>query len=426
MSRRFFLVGILIAAWLPSNPAAAQFHEPDRDAIRAFEAMVKAYRERQALGVKAEIEIEIMQGDISSQKNTIEAEFLLAPQGKGRREAIVKIKGFTVVVKDGAVFAVHDERSDAYFTASDEGSPYYALMFLFLDLPYPHLAIALGEDDTEDVLMQFHSKAPWVRPTAVSSVKRDEKTLQLIKLTSDFEAIDLYIQPDTKLIDSMEARVTAGPLVQAGATLIYRHRYEYEAHDALPENALKFEQGERVRVSSFPALRPEPAPVETPSRRTGISPASLVGKPAPTFRLDSLDGTAIDLASLRGQVVVLDFWATWCGPCVHALPLLHEVAAWGKEQALPLTVVAVNVWESPNVDERLERAADFWKQRKFTLPVAMDMDDEVAKLYGVTGIPTTIVIRPDGTVHAQHVGAGQTFVEQLKSEIREAVKAGEW
>ena len=153
---------------------------------------------------------------------------------------------------------------------------------------------------------------------------------------------------------------------------------------------------------------------------------SLKGKAAPVFVLQTAQGQEVNLEKLAGQVVVLDFWATWCGPCRQALPFLHKVGRWAKDEQLPVKIYTVNVWEHGETpEEKLEAARDFWKSQKFTLPIAMDYTDETAKAYGVTGIPTSVIIRADGVVHEVHVGAGGNYEQLMKQSIEEAIKAVE-
>jgi len=110
--------------------------------------------------------------------------------------------------------------------------------------------------------------------------------------------------------------------------------------------------------------------------------------------------------------------------------MLHQVAKWSDGEQLPVTVLTINVWEirdpnTDNPDARLASAKKTWEKRGFTLPIAMDYTDEAAKAYGVTGIPTAVVIRADGVVHKLHVGGSPTYVEDLKADIQEALKAVE-
>ena len=177
---------------------------------------------------------------------------------------------------------------------------------------------------------------------------------------------------------------------------------------ALPEKTFAFEPPKDAKkVAEFGPLDEEPAPA---ANAAAAEPDSLKGKPGPDFALDLLGEGKMQLAQHKGkQVVVLDFWATWCGPCVRALPALAEIAAAYKDK--DVVVYAVNQREQSEVVKR------FLETKKLALTVAMDAKGDVAKLYQVKGIPQTVIIDKEGNIAALHVGFSPTLKETLTKEI---------
>ena len=143
----------------------------------------------------------------------------------------------------------------------------------------------------------------------------------------------------------------------------------------------------------------------------------LVGKPAPDFTLDLVAGKPFHLADSKGkEVVVLDFWATWCGPCLQAMPQVERAAGQFKDQNVRL--VAVNLQETAaQVTALLER-------QKLHVTVALDRDGVVADRYKAVAIPQTVIIGRDGNVARLFVGGGPHLEEQLKEAIK-AVLGGD-
>lgn len=144
-----------------------------------------------------------------------------------------------------------------------------------------------------------------------------------------------------------------------------------------------------------------------------VEPASImVGKPAPDFTLTGLDGKQVTLSSLKGKVVLLDFWATWCPPCVRSLPEIN--ALYHENQSVK--VFAVNVGEG--------KAAinEFLKSKNLDLPVLMDTDEAVKQKYGIDGIPTTIIIKPDGVIQQVFVGMPPGGKADIQRELTAAKK----
>ena len=140
----------------------------------------------------------------------------------------------------------------------------------------------------------------------------------------------------------------------------------------------------------------------------------MKGQPAADFSVDLLAGGKMQLAQHKGKdVVVLDFWATWCGPCVRALPSVAEIAAAYKDKGV--VVYALNQQEEADVVKK------FLESKKLALTVAMDAKGEAAKLYQVSGIPQTVIIGKDGNVAAVHVGYSPGLKEALSKEIDAAL-----
>jgi len=134
--------------------------------------------------------------------------------------------------------------------------------------------------------------------------------------------------------------------------------------------------------------------------RFSVATSPLVGKPAPGFALEVVHngeaGARLDLASLQGKPVILDFWATWCGPCRMEAPILDRVAHRYKDRGL--VVVGVNTADAPG------RAGPFAAKLNLSYPIVFDATKDVGDAYGVESLPTLVVIGRDGQVKAVRTG----------------------
>src|SRR5688572_13287971 len=123
---------------------------------------------------------------------------------------------------------------------------------------------------------------------------------------------------------------------------------------------------------------------------------TTIGSRAPDFVLADLDGNPVRLADLRGRPVVVNFWASWCGPCVEEFPLLRQASA--EHAGEGLAVVGI-VWR-----DRSEAARDFMLRNGATWPAAMDPGERVALAYGILGPPETYFIDREGRIAARQFG----------------------
>lgn len=147
--------------------------------------------------------------------------------------------------------------------------------------------------------------------------------------------------------------------------------------------------------------------------RGSSASATAVGGLAPDFALADLDGNPLHLSELRGRPVVLNFWASWCGPCVEEFPLLRDAAE--RHAADGLVVIGI-VYQ-----DRSEAARDFMARNGAFWPAAMDPGERVATAYGILGPPETFFIGRDGTIAARQFGqfSAASLDEKLAAIIHE-------
>ena len=139
------------------------------------------------------------------------------------------------------------------------------------------------------------------------------------------------------------------------------------------------------------------------------------GAPAPTFQLDSSSGKPVALNDFKGKVVLINFWASWCGPCRKEMPILDQLQK--QYQPRGFTMVGVNV--EPNSSD----AVNWLKATPVSFPILFDRDSTVSKLYQVQGMPNTVIVDRKGNVRFIHRGykAGEEneYLDQIRALIRE-------
>ena len=147
----------------------------------------------------------------------------------------------------------------------------------------------------------------------------------------------------------------------------------------------------------------------------GAAQAALnANAPAPDFTLRSLDGVNLRLAEQRGRVVMVNFWATWCGPCKQEMPHLSRL--YEKYRASGFTLLGVNV------DEDSRNAAGIAGQLGVKFPVLLDSDKQVSKLYDLSAMPSTVLIDRDGKVRFLHRGYRTGTEAEYDQQIRALLK----
>ena len=135
---------------------------------------------------------------------------------------------------------------------------------------------------------------------------------------------------------------------------------------------------------------------------------------APDFNLPTKAGTPISLAKYKGQVVMLNFWASWCGPCRTEMPLMDQI--YKKYSAAGFVLLGVNV-DTDSTD-----AQKFLSQVPVSFPIAYDRENKVTKLYDVAAMPSTVFIDRKGKVRALHRGYKPGDENEYLSEIRSLIR----
>ncbi len=146
----------------------------------------------------------------------------------------------------------------------------------------------------------------------------------------------------------------------------------------------------------------------------GAQAALTVASNAPDFTLRTLEGPNLRLKELRGQVVMVNFWATWCGPCRQEMPHLSRLSA--KYQGAGFVLLGVNV------DDDSHKAADMAQKLGLKFPVLMDADKSAISLFDVKTMPTTVLIDRSGKVRFIHDGYVAGFEDLYEKQIRELLK----
>ena len=137
--------------------------------------------------------------------------------------------------------------------------------------------------------------------------------------------------------------------------------------------------------------------------------------PAPDFTLKSRSGENLKLSEFRGDVVLINFWASWCGPCRQEMPLLDQL--YQRYNPVGFTILGVNV------EENSDQAMQLLKEVPVSFPILFDTQNKVSKLYHLVGMPSTMIVDRDGNIRFQHFaylpGYEKKYEEQIKELLRE-------
>lgn len=349
--------------------------------MQALHAIGKAYSSAPALRDAISYEITGPDGVPQGESFTIEFE------GDRARIAGPSVQA---VAADGVLSITVPTVADRYVAQAYSGNAAAALANSFAIMPSPDCLLRAGGEDLPAAfsLLALHP---------VSLAAHSPGALLFVGPQGD---VAVEFDPASHLLKSASLVFTP-----EGAPEVIRVKVSFAFQPAvLPalSKPIAFDASKRARVSTMEEL-------------LGVKAPLAVGDTAPSVTLADLDGKQVALSSLRGKFVVLEFWATWCGPCRKGLPLLGAFARWAREERTDIAVFGINVWEEVQGAERVDAVKRFWSRGAYGFPTLLG-DDSTAEAFSVSGIPATVVIGPDGKVVAVHVGFDADSVATLKRE----------
>ena len=160
---------------------------------------------------------------------------------------------------------------------------------------------------------------------------------------------------------------------------------------------------------------PSIKPTADPEKVSAIEVGPQVGKLAPDFKFTDAEGKSVSLSDLRGKSIMLNFWATWCGPCKYEMPLIEDLAHDKEKAEKGLILLTINSGESADTVRR------FMKEQGFSFPVLLDIQKSITRAYNVRAIPTTFFIGQDGIISKIKLGAfmNESELEQILNKVME-------
>jgi peroxiredoxin len=314
-----------------------------------------------------------------------------------------------VVTSDGATLHLFDVKANQYGDAkigdqaSDAADTRKDVRMILLE-QNPALFIALGNDPI-DVVSLDNAGVELLAPAS----NKAGAAFDLLESKVNGVSRTFWIDHERGTIDHV-AYEFAEQLISKGAAQVKKAAVTltYQSTDfggAMPD------------ATTFAFAPPADA---TPIDRAAAGgemltaePSALEGKPAADFELKDIDGKSLKLSSLKGSVVVLDFWATWCPPCRASLPHLAAAAEKFKEKGVKVFAV--------NQQEDRETVAKYIADQKLALNALLDSDGTVGQKFGVSGIPETVVIGRDGKIRKVFVGFDESDTNALPAAIEAAL-----
>jgi thiol-disulfide isomerase/thioredoxin len=382
------LLMLIVSSATPASAAS-----PDASPRERLDAMIAAHRDADELIYRVDVELTAEDG----RWETVNQTRYHVAWDRGRQALRLAHPAFDLEVRDGQMIVVSDQLPGRVLQTPVGTEVIWSSM----TGAFPPLADMIPLPD----LMLLTARDPFTRITdgAADARVASAEDGEGLRLNGGETDVTLTPDPQTRLLSRAEADVEVRP----GVVVRVVHRVTPLEGKAAAADALAAIQpgGEAQVVDSFSAFVARGGGYADPA-------AAMVGKPAPAATFTTVDGQRLALADLEADVVVLDFWTTWCGPCLMAMPELVDFDRWVEQEGKSVAVLAVNVAEDPaQVMQLIDKQG--WQR----LDVVFD-DGSAYQAFGGRGFPFGVVIADGKIVKASHGLVPGRYTESLQQAVR--------